>query len=326
MGHAPRRLGGAPASPSTTLVSLDQYRLRFKQEQHLKLLIKFNILLVGVFALGLISTYFEARTFLQRQAEGAVLREAGLIATSATATRIYTEEAVTPYLAKAGEADGVFLPQTIPFSATTTIFQKIQHDYPDYTYKEAALNPTNLRDRATDWEADLIQHFRNSPNDQELIRTRDSATGPSLYLAHPIRVEPGCLQCHSEAAKAPKTMVAHYGDRNGFGWTNGEIVGAQIISVPKSLPLQIAHDGLTELTIGLCLIFLVVILLIDLGLYFIVIRPLRTISDSANRISQGEMHLDPLRIHGRDEVAEVTRSFNRMHTSLKKAMDLLEEQ
>lgn len=283
-------------------------------------------MLIGVSALGLVSTYLEARGFLQRQAEGAVLRQAGLIATSATATRIYTEESVTPYLAKAGELEGVFLPQTIPFSATTTIFQKIKHDYPDYTYKEAALNPTNLRDRATDWEADLIQQFRNAPNDEELIRSRDTANGPSLYLAHPIRVEPGCLQCHSEAARAPKTMIAHYGDRNGFGWNLGEIVGAQIISVPTSLPLKIAHDGLIELTIGLCVIFLVVILLIDVGLYIIVIQPLRTISDSANRISQGEMDLDPLRTRGNDEVTEVTRSFNRMHTSLKKAMDLLGDQ
>ena len=292
----------------------------------MKLLVKFNLLLVGVFALGLASTFYEARTFLQKQAQGAVLREAGLIAASATATRIYTEESITPYLAKLADQDGVFLPQTIPFSATTTTFQKIQKDYPDYTYKEAALNPTNLRDRATDWEADLIQHFRNAPNDNELIRSRDSANGPSLYLAHPIRVEEGCLECHSEPSKAPKAMVAHYGDRNGFGWNVGEVVGAQIVSVPASLPLSIANQGLLELTIDLFVIFAIVILLIDVGLYVIIIRPLRTISDTANRISQGEMDLGHLTIRGNDEVTEVTRSFNRMHTSLKKAMALLSEE
>ena len=291
----------------------------------MKLLVKFNVLLVGVFALGLLLTYFESRKFLQKQAQGEVLREAGLMAASATATRVYTEQAVTPYLAKIADHDGVFLPQTIPFFATTTTFQKIQQDYPDYTYKEAALNPTNLRDRATDWEADIIQHFRNSPGDAELVRTRDAATGPSLYLAHPIKAEAGCLQCHSEPAVAPKALLAHYGDRNGFGWTAGEVVGAQIISVPTSLPLKIAHQGLVELTIDLFVIFLVVIALIDLGLYIIVIQPLRTISASANRISQGEMDLEQLTIKGNDEVAEVTRSFNRMYTSLKKAMELLGE-
>ena len=291
----------------------------------MKLLVKFNVLLVAVFALGLAATYFEARGFLERQAQDQVLREAGLMAASASATRIYTEEMVTPYLAKAGEQDGVFLPQTIPFFATTTIFGKIQQQYPDYTYKEAALNPTNLRDRATDWEADLIQHFRDSPKDTKLIRTRDAATGPSLYLAHPVRVEQGCLQCHSQPAVAPKSMLAKYGDRNGFGWNLGEVVGAQIVAVPTSLPLELAHRGLQELMIGLCVIFLVVILLIDAGLYAIVIRPLRTISNAANRISQGEMDLEHLTTRGNDEVTEVTRSFNRMHTSLQKAMALLEE-
>ncbi len=248
-----------------------------------------------------------------------------MLATSATATRVYTEESVTPYLAKAGDQENVFLPQTIPFFATTTIFHNIQKDYPDYTYKEAALNPTNLRDRATDWEADLIQYFRDRPNESELTRSRETAAGPSLYLAHPIRVEAGCLQCHSQPSVAPKTMLARYGDRNGFGWNLGEVIGAQIVSVPASLPLKIADQGLIQLTIDLFAIFTIVILLIDLGLYIIVIRPLRTISESANRISQGEMDLPQLTIRGSDEVTEVTRSFNRMHTSLKKAMDLLNE-
>ncbi len=274
----------------------------------MKLLVKFNLLLAVVFALGLAATWFEARQFLRAEAQGAVLREAGLLADSATATRVYTEQSVTPYLAKAGDRDGVFLPQTIPFFATTTIFHEIQQQYPDYTYKEAALNPTNLRDRATDWEADLIQHFRDAPNDTELIRSRETANGPSLYLAHPIKVEAGCLQCHSEPAIAPKTMLAHYGD-----------------SVPTSLPLRIASQGLLELTLGLFVIFLIVVSLIDIGLYVIVIRPLRVISQSADRISRGEMDLDQLTARGNDEVADVTRSFNRMHTSLKKAMDLLGE-
>ena len=35
------------------------------------------------------------------------------------------------------------------------------------------------------------------------------------------------------------------------------------------------------------------------------------------------MALEQLPVRGNDEVAQVTRSFNRMHTSLKKAMDLL---
>jgi hypothetical protein len=35
----------------------------------------------------------------------------------------------------------------------------LHSDYPDYTHKQATLNPANLRDRAVNWEADVIQIF-----------------------------------------------------------------------------------------------------------------------------------------------------------------------
>ena len=289
----------------------------------MKLLVKFNILLVAVFGVGLFLIAVEARAFLQKQARMEVLREASLLAASATATRTYTEEDVTPLLAETSEHATAFLPQTIPFFAATSTFKLIRASFPDYTYKEAALNPTNLRDRATDWEADLITHFRDVPTDTELIRTHEGAAGTSLYLAHPIRVEAGCLQCHSVPSAAPKSLLARYGSSNGFGWTQGEVVGAQIVAVPTSLPLEMAHRGLRELLIDLTVIFLLAIAFIDLGLYLIVIRPLRLISVNADRISQGQMELDQLPARGSDEVAQVTRSFNRMHTSLRKAMELL---
>lgn len=289
----------------------------------MKLLVKFNILLIMVFGLGLLLIAYQSRTFLQEQAQAEVLRQAGLMAASALAIRNYTDQYITPVLEKTTEHTTVFLPQAIPFFASTTTFQQIRQTYPDYTYKEAALNPTNLRDRATDWEADIINYFRNSPKETELVRLRDAATGPSLSLAHPIRAESGCLQCHSQPGLAPKALIKHYGAQNGFGWNLGEVIGAQIVSIPTSLPLKMARQGLTELLINLSVIFLAAILLIDTGLYFIVIRPLRKISISADRISQGEMDLEQLPVRGNDEVAQVTRSFYRMHTSLKKALDLL---
>ncbi len=54
------------------------------------------------------------------------------------------------------------------------------------------------------------------------------------------------------------------------------------------------------------MIFLAAILLIDVGLYFIVIRRLGKISHYADRISQGEMDLEQLPVRGNDEVAQVT--------------------
>ncbi len=289
----------------------------------MKLLAKFNILLIVIFGLGLGLIALNSRSFLEKDAREQVLSEAQLMAASATATRNYTEQDVSPLLEKTTEHATNFLPQTIPFFAAETTFAQVRQSYPDYTYKEAALNPTNPRDRAVEWEADLIQYFRNAPARTEFSGERDTPTGRSFYLAHPIRVEAGCLQCHSRPGVAPRAMIKHYGAQNGFGWQPNEIVGAQIISVPTSIPDQLAAKGFRSLMINLAGIFLLSILLIDIGLFFVVIRPLRRISASADRISTGEIDLERLPVRGRDELASVTQSFNRMHTSLQKAMELL---
>lgn len=296
----------------------------------MKLLAKFNLLLIVVFGLGMVLISMNARSFLLEDAKTTVLGQAKLMAASSKATRDYTDEEISPVLENTPEHKNEFLPQTIPFYAATVTFNRLRKsgsDFADYTYKEATLNPTNLTDRATDWEADIINHFRNSPSikpgDAEVVGERDSAVGPTLYLARPIAVESGCLTCHSSPSVAPKALIKRYGTQNGFGWHQNEIVAAQIITVPMSLPIKLANDGLRSLLITLGTIFFATIALIDIGMYFIVIRPLRSVSQAADRISTGEIDLPPLPVKGKDEIADVTTSFNRMHTSLKKAMELL---
>ena len=289
----------------------------------MKLLAKFNLLLILVFGLGIGLIAWNAHTFLEKQAREEVSRQVQLMAADAGAVRSYTEQDVTPLLEKTAGGHSTFLPETIPFFAATETFAGLRRSFPDYTYKEAALNPTNPRDRATDWEADLIQYFRNDPGKTEFSGFRDTPAGRQFYLAHPIRVDAGCLLCHSQPSAAPRALVKLYGSRNGFGWVDHDIVGAQIISVPAGLSERIAARGFRNLMIGLGAIFLLSIGLIDLGLYYVVIRPLRRISDAANRVSTGDVEQPLLSIRGRDELASVTESFNRMHTSLRKALELL---
>jgi len=291
----------------------------------MKLLAKFNLLLIVVFGLGLALIAVNARSFLMDDAKKEVLNQAELIAASAGATRSYTEEEISPILENTPQHANTFLPQTIPFYAATVTFNRLRKNFPDYTYKEATLNPTNLVDRAEDWQADIINYFRNNSGEKQLVGERDSAVGPSLYLARPIVAETGCLTCHSVPSLAPRAMIKHYGTQNGFGWKANEIVAAQIVSVPMSVPIKIANEGFRNLLITLGSIFLATIVLIDLGMYFIVIRPLRKVSASADLISTGDIDQPPLPVKGKDEIAQVTTSFNRMQTSLKKAMEMLNE-
>jgi len=293
------------------------------QEEFVKLLTKFNLVLVVVFGLGIYLISHFAYTFLMDDARQQVLQQAQLMAASATATKDYTDEEVSPVLEKTPQHDADFLAQTIPFYAANTTFKRLRASYTDYVMREAALNPTNLDDRATEWEVDLINYFRDNPNQTQHVGQRDTPTGPVLYVASPIVAAPGCLACHSQVSLAPKAMVKHYGPDHGFGWKPNEIIGAQIVSVPMSVSIELANKGFRNLLISLGAIFLLTVILIDVAMYMIVIRPLRRVSKNADIISKGEIDLPPLEIKGKDEIAEVTASFNRMHTSLVKAFEML---
>ena len=290
----------------------------------MKLLTKFNLVLVLVFGLGMYLIAHYAYQFLMADARSQVLQQAELMAASATATLQYTDEEVSPILEKTPQHNATFLSQTIPFYAANTTFKRLRSaNYKDYVMREAALNPTNLDDRATEWEVDLINYFRNNPGQTEHVGTRDTPTGPVLYVATPISAQGGCLQCHSQVSLAPKSMLKHYGPEHGFGWKPSEIVAAQIVSVPMSVPIKLADEGFRNLLISLGAIFLLTIVLIDVAMYMIVIRPLRRVSKNADIISKGEIDLPPLEVKGKDEIADVTASFNRMHTSLIKAFEML---
>lgn len=289
----------------------------------MKLLAKLNLVLVLVFSLGMSLIAFYARNFLMDDARQQVLKQAQLMAASASATKDYTDQEVSPVLEKTPQHNTSFLPQTIPFYAANATFKRMRTAYPEYVLREAALNPTNLDDRAADWEADLINYFRSNPSQTQHVGERTTPTGPMLYAATPIVAASGCLTCHSDPAQAPNAMLQHYGRDHGFGWNANEIVGAQIVSVPMSVAIAKADSGFRSLLISLGAILLLTIALMDVAVFLIVIRPLRRVSQNANVISKGDIDLPPLEVKGKDEISEVTASFNRMQTSLIKAFEML---
>src|SRR5580658_9037883 len=178
----------------------------------MSLLIRINLAFGIVFIVAILIAGYACRTILETNARREVFAEAGLMMDSALATRDYTANEIIPLLAAGVQSD--FPPQSIPFYAATQNFLRLRQRHPDFTYKEATLNPTNPRDRAADWEGDIIQRFRNDADTQQVIGVRDTPMGKSLYLARPIRAKPECLVCHSTPSAAPQSLIARYGGDN----------------------------------------------------------------------------------------------------------------
>jgi len=204
------------------------------------------------------------------------------------------------------------------------VFTYLRSTYPDYSYKEASLNPTNLRNRAVDWENDVIQIFRNHPDMKEFSSERETPGGRMLFLAKPLTVDMPCLQCHSTPEQAPAAMIKVYGADHGFGWNVGEPIAAQIVSVPMTVPLTLANQAFKTLIVSLGAISLITLFLLDLAIILVVIRPVTRLARTADLISNGDLNVPEIPVKGSDEIADLARSFNRMYLSLVKAIRMLE--
>jgi HAMP domain-containing protein len=284
--------------------------------------LKFNLamLLALLFGLAIDAAYSYA--VLRDNARREVLGEAAIMMSQADIISRYTDREIAPLLAEQSKVH--FAPQSIPFWAAQTTFRSLQVQFPDYSFREPATNPTNPSDRPTQSQADIIDVFARQPQLQDFTNERPGPIGPILQYARPIRVaDNSCLECHSTPAAAPKSMVERYGTANGFGWKLGDLVGAQIVSVPMRVPLDRAMATFRASLIGLCGAFALMILILNLLLHVVILRPVRRIATTANAVSLGERDAPEIEAKGRDEIAALAASFNRMRKSLDHAMNLL---
>ena len=289
----------------------------------MRLLLKFNLIFLIVFIAGVIGAGKVSYDLLQSNAKQEVLDHARLTMEKAVAIRGYTNEQIRPLLET--QMKYTFLPQSIPAYSATEVLAKLAGSFPDYTSTEATLNPTNPRDRAVDWEADIVNRFRNQTEQKEFVGERESGTGRTLYIARPLRItNPACLQCHSTVEAAPRTLIDKYGQANGFGWQMNEVIGAQVVSVPMSVPLARAGQAFKVFMTSLIGIFVAIGIVLNLMLYLLVIRPVTALSKLANRVSLGEPDVPQFATHGRDEIGTLAQSLARMRHSLDQAMKMLE--
>jgi len=285
--------------------------------------LKFNLVLLAVFVVGLGATGYLSYELLHRNARDEVLRNAGVMMEAALSMRGYTVGHVRPLLPVNPDK---FLPESVPAFAATEIMTPLRKKYPDYAYKEAALNPTNPRNRAVEWETDIVNSFRGDPALGEISGMRDTPTGRSLYLARPFQIkDPACLACHTTWEMAPPAMVKIYGPANGFGWKLNEVIGAQIVSVPMGLPIRNANRAFVTFISSLALVFAAVFVILNIMLTQLIVEPITELSAAAEQISKGQVNIAELPAKGKDEVAQLGQAFNRMRRSLEKAMSLIDK-
>ena len=288
----------------------------------MKLTTKINLILAATFLATLLLAGFNAYLLTEDNARQQVTDRAELIMQEALAVRSYTVNEIRPLIKQ--NNDGKFHPQTVPAYSATQISNLLRRSRPNYSYKEAVFNPTNPRDKATPAEEKLIRQFIANPDLTKLIGSHDIDGVKTLYIAYPIRIiNPKCLSCHSTPEAAPAAMRAIYGDDGGFGWNLNEVVGTQMVSVPYTLPAELARKTLISFLVSLAIIFLVLFFVINIAIRKLVLTPVRRLTLMADELGKGNLQTTEIKVSGKDELAEMSAAFNRMRRSVIKIVQLM---
>jgi HAMP domain-containing protein len=291
----------------------------------LKLSAKLNLILLVVFVIIVIVNGIILSQILQRNAEQEIASKASLLIETMGSVRDYTSTQINPELAPRLETEDQFLPQTVPGYSAREVFENLRkrEQYKDFFYKEATLNPTNLRDKADSFESEIVNKFRNQSILTEQSGFRSFSGGDIFYVARPIAIsKETCLRCHSTPTAAPKSQLVTYGSDNGFGWKLNEIVGAKIVSVPASKILADARR-LQFLVIGILTIGCIfAIILLNLFLRNVIVKPLAEMAQWSKALSTGNSSAE-FHHSAKDEIGMLAASLNRLKISLEMAMNML---
>lgn len=293
---------------------------------------KLNILMLTIFLSGIIISSAVYYNILLGNAKNELNTQANALISTMDSVRKYSQDQVTPLLEKQSEEK--FLLESIPAFAVVNVFETLtssyKDNYGDYRYKDAMINPTNLRDKAIDDEVKIID--RLNQQDKSAVAGVNIMQGflkidgeTKFYTARPIKItQSSCLECHATLEKAPKSLQVLYQQgtyqgNQGFGWELNKVIGAKIVYVPADKVYATANRNFVLILGVFIAIFAIAILLANLWLKQYVVRPLNRITKVAEAVSLGDMDAN-FEKQSNDEVGRLADAFTRMKTSLEIAI------
>lgn len=162
-----------------------------KKITNVKIRAKFNIFLICIFILSISLSGTALSAVLQYRAKEELTSKAMVLFATMNSVRNYTQNQINPRLAPKLETESAFIPQAIPTFSVREVFESVRSDeeYKNFFYKDAALNPTNLRDKADEFETQLVNEFRAHPQTKQRFDFRNLPEGKVFYIARPFVIK-----------------------------------------------------------------------------------------------------------------------------------------
>jgi len=275
----------------------------------------------GVLAILTIAAVGLASYQLSRDAAIRDAKEKGrLIFTSMEAIQSNFVVAQRPLLLQVVEKDR-FYPELMSGAVITRmVWDVLDKKLPGYQFKQAAVDPRWVPNKADEHEAGIIQTFRSEAElkTQEGMISKKGA--PYYYFATRRNAAKGCLQCHSDPASAPKDQLEIYGGERGYGWKEGDVAAAFVVYVPLAAALEEARANALRLLLvagaGLALSLAAMWLLLDRS----VVRPILELRGRTESISMGRGLEERVAVAGSGEIADLAHGIERLRVSVAKLL------
>jgi len=281
-----------------------------------------SILIMGI--LGLLAITAIGVTSYQLSVKNALneaKNKSKIILNYAMATKQYMKKVQRPLVKELIEEDRFYPELMSGFVAARGTFELFQQSSPDYTFKQATIDPLNPSNRADSEELKFIDFFAKNPESKssEGVITKNGTD--LFYFAQPIKVNSsGCLNCHGDPYDAPKDQVEIYGTETGYNWNLNDTVAAFIVYIPTAEAIAAAKTlSLTLMAIGAGGIFLVLLIL----WFFLdrsIVVPIVDLARRTEDFSLGENLNAPITNKSKDEIGTLAHSIERLRISLVKLL------
>jgi signal transduction histidine kinase/CheY-like chemotaxis protein len=292
----------------------------------MKLSLKFALAVLGVLATTLGASAWLLIRHQHEAMQAEVHHRAETLLSFAQACREYTSDTLQPAVRKhADKLNTTVFEAETPSLVTRGIFDNLRRRLPEYTFREATLNPLNEKNRADAAEAELIRKFQEDRTLTEWSDFYSHDGREHFYVARPIVATIDCLRCHGSPSEAPPEQVARYGATHGYDWQEGEVVTAMMVSVPSDDIRQHQDAAIWFLLAVFGGLGVLLLLLIFWLFERLIHRRLRRAADVMAQVAADPAAPARLDDPSRDELGHVAAAFNRMAASLHEAHATLED-
>ncbi|MCD6526375.1 MAG: DUF3365 domain-containing protein [Desulfuromonas sp.] len=281
------------------------------------------VMLAVVYIVSLVIAVVGGGYVLRRDAIREAQEKTDLFATVMSSSARYLHNEIRPKAEELVPEDAYFPESGVGVLMLTEVARYIQKEYPEYIFRFASPNPLNPDSLADELEEQVIAGFENGDFEEwKGVAERD---GISFYaVAKPLTAGSDCIHCHDTPDVAHPSQVEAYGTRSGYGYLEGDVVGARFIYVPLEAVRAQAISRISYFTVAFSIFFLLVLFAVDRFIVGSVVKPIEHIVEVSENISRGKLDCE-FDVKTNDEIKLLADAFERMKVSLAKAMDILRQ-